>query len=73
MAILKKSSEKGYGKFVAFDNPRKKQREEMCVYVYVQEKQLSAVWEMETGRTDCCGNWEQHCDKMTNPRRTGSH
>jgi len=31
VAIREKSSEKGYGKFVAFDNLRKKQREEMCV------------------------------------------
>jgi len=31
VAILEKSSEKGYGKFVTFDNPRKKQREQVCV------------------------------------------
>jgi hypothetical protein len=31
VAILEKSIEKGYGKTVAFDNPRKKQREEVCV------------------------------------------
>jgi hypothetical protein len=31
VAIPEKSCEKGYGKFVAFDNPRKKQREVVFV------------------------------------------
>jgi hypothetical protein len=31
VAILEKSNKKGYGKFAAFDNPKKKKREEVCV------------------------------------------
>ena len=39
--------------------------------VRLQDKQLSALWEMETGRTDCCRNSERRSHKMTKPRRRG--